>query len=350
MKIAVPISSVEEIKPLAAAGADEFYFGVLTQEWEYKFGSALANRRDLGNLYGFDSLRSTVETVKELDKKSLLAINAQQYTPGQTLCIFDVVERFVEFGGDGVILGEPWLVKALARKHPGLKLHVSSIAACRSSETALFYKELGASRVVLPRYAALDEVKGMISNVPSLEFEVFILNDGCLYEEGVCHTLHLPNHLGGPICMDNYDYRYSRVEGKNLEREETETLNRNDEDYRLWAWYKFSCGFTLTEKGYPYGPCGLCAIPFFAACDLTAVKIAGRDTPTARKLKSLEMVKAVYDRVTDGASEAEVVAFAQGLRNKKEYCMSRYMCYFPDVLDRHRRGGTANRTPAPRSG
>jgi hypothetical protein len=131
--------------------------------------------------------------------------------------------------------------------------------------------------------------------------------------------------------MDDYALAWRRDDGRPLGAEEAEAFAANEAAYKRWSWYKFSCGFTTTEAGYPYGPCGLCAIPFFAACGLTTVKLAGRETPTARKLKSLELVRSVLERMAD---EAEVMSFAQGLRGRPDHCATGYMCYYPDVLQR----------------
>ena len=91
--------------------------------------------------------------------------------------------------------------------------------------------------------------------VPDLEIEAFILNDGCVYEEGSCNTLHLPGALGGPICLDRYAYDHRHRDGRPLSPALAARLEENDAAYRRWLWYRFSCGFTTTAEGMPFGPC-----------------------------------------------------------------------------------------------
>jgi putative protease len=65
---------------------------------------------------------------------------------------------------------------------------------------------------------------------------------------------------------------------------------------------------------------------------VTAVKVVGREANTQRKLRSVQMVRAVIEG-SALVGEDDVKAFAQGLRKKPEYCRSGYMCYYRDVLD-----------------
>lgn len=333
MKIAVPISNIEEVRPLIDAGADEIYFGMMPQYWAEHFGTNSLNRRTSGNLKNLEELRYVVETTHSLKRQTSLTLNAQNYSAEQMQYLFGFAEQFANLGGDAFIVSDTGLLATLAKKNFGPRIHISSIATCRNSQASLFYKELGASRIIFPRYITLDEVKIMVSNFPTIEFETFILNDGCLYEEGMCQTIHLPDHLGGPICLDNYKIYYKRVDEKDISKEEWGFINRNEEEYAKWSWFKFSCGFSVTEEGYPHGPCGICAMPFFQKCGVTTVKIAGREFPLERKLISLKMVKSVLDKMDFGLSEHEVLAFGQGIRKKQDYCESGYMCYYPDILD-----------------
>ncbi|HRJ24858.1 MAG TPA: U32 family peptidase, partial [Thauera sp.] len=63
-----------------------------------------------------------------------------------------------------------------------------------------------------------------------------------------------------------------------------------------------------------------------------AIKIAGREAPTARKLASVRMVRSVLERVRAGEDDAAVRAFAVGLRPSESHCATGYMCYYPEVL------------------
>ncbi|EME69030.1 peptidase U32, partial [Paramagnetospirillum caucaseum] len=224
----------------------------------------------------------------------------------------------------------------LGQRDLGVRLHASSLLACRNAGAAAVLGELGACRVVLPRDVTLDEIAAIAAARPELEFEAFVLNDGCVFEEGNCHTIHLPGRLGGPICLDRYAVDYRRVDGRRLSDAEAEALAANDARHDEWLWYRFGCGFSVTANGLPFGPCGLCAVSALAGAGLAAVKIAGREGPLDRKLKSVEMVRATLDRLDRGEDGAQVAAFAQGLRARQDLCATGYMCYYREVIECYR--------------
>lgn len=330
MKITAPISRVEEIALLAEAGADEFYCSVVPESWQKKFKTSAVSRRAFGNLPSFDDLQRAVIESHRLGKELHLVMNSQHYTGEQLTCLLELAKLFDSYKGDAVIVGDETLLALLGSHDFNFSIHVSSIASCRNSEAALFHQELGADRVIFPRDMKLAEIDAMVAANPKLEYEAFMLNDGCVYEEGSCHTIHLPGKLGGAICIDNYHSNDQRIDGKPLTKEEKESFTQNDKDYQQWLWYRFGNGFSISKNGLPFGPCGLCAIPKFVNSGVTSVKIAGRDAPTDRKIKSVQMVHQVREIFEkSGADDAK--AFARGLREQVEHCQTGYMCYYPEV-------------------
>ena len=333
MKIAAPISHVDEIGPLAAAGADELYCGVVPQEWVARFGNAMVSRRIFGNLESLAALRQAIDAAHEAGVSLALALNAQHYAGAQLDMLRELLEFYAAEGGDAVIVGDAALLSLLGDLDDRLRIHVSSLAACRNREAAALYQELGADRVILPRTVNLAEACTLASTLPELEFEAFVLYDGCVYEEGACHTLHLPGQLGGPICLDRYQTEVRRIDGLPLPQALVERVAHNDACREQWLWHRFSCGFTVTPEGDPFGPCGLCALPELANAGITTIKVAGREAPMARKVRSVALVDRVRAQWRKRHDAAEVRDFAQGLRNARSLCRGGYMCYYPEVLE-----------------
>lgn len=332
MKIAAPLRRIEEVAPLAAAGADEFYCGFEPDEWVRRFGVGTLNRRSVANIATLDELAGVVEAAHAVGKSVSLTLNAQKYSAEQSRYILELADRLSTVGVHAVLVGDTGLLAMLCQGNHDFAVHVSSVASCRNSEAAKLYRDLGARRIILPRHVALHEIGQMVAAVPGMEFEVFALNDGCVFEEGLCHTIHLPPDKGGPICLDDYACAYARVDGGNLSQREVARFEEHERDYGLWLWYQFACGFTMTEQGLPHGPCALCAMAVLRRMGVAALKIVGREAGFARKLRSVQMLKAVLERIEAGAEDLEIAAFAQGLRGKPELCDSGYMCYYPEVL------------------
>lgn len=331
MKITSPISHIDEIEALVSAGAKELYCGVVPSNWVAQFNTGAVNRRYFGNLPSLTELEKGVTLAHSLGAQMFLVLNAQHYGADQFGALIDLGNSFKKMGGDAVIVADLTLIVALREQVPDLAIHVSSVASCRNSAAVSFYRDLGVHRVILPRDVTLDEIDVIARLVPDVELEVFILNDGCVFEEGVCHTIHLPKKLGGPICIDSYQFEYVGASGKAMPPAAARNLLDNDEDYKRWLWHRFGCGFSTTKEGYPYGPCGLCAIHRLQAAGIASIKIAGREGSTERKIKSVEMVHKVLETAQRGGDEMSVAATAVGIRNTLTHCQSGYMCYYPEV-------------------
>ena len=331
MNIVAPISRVDEIEALAIAGANELYCGIVPNQWVGSFKAPTANRRFSGNLRTYDDLQRAVVSAHANKCHISLVLNAQHYNGEQIEAALELGKRFRDLGGDALIVCDMGLIDAVTAAVPDFPIHVSSVASCRNTEAAKAYRNLGAKRIILPRDISLAEAARIVKAVPDVEFEVFVLNDGCVFEEGSCHTIHLPGQLGGPICLDNYTYDYRRRDGTKLEDYEILRINENDRDYKQWLWYRFSCGFSVTQEGLPYGPCGLCAIPYLLSAGIAAVKIAGREGPTERKVAGTKMVSAVLRRSEEGATATDVQNFARNYRGESKHCRTGYMCYYPEV-------------------
>ncbi|HZW51304.1 MAG TPA: U32 family peptidase, partial [Rudaea sp.] len=245
--------------------------------------------------------------------------------------LVDLASQFRDFGGDAVIVADLALISELREHVPDLAVHVSSVAACRNSAGVGFYRDMGVRRVILPRDVTLDEIGAIAKAAGDIEVEVFVLNDGCVFEEGACHSIHLPAKQGGPICIDSRPFSYRDAKGGTISARTARMLRENDADYQRWLWYRFGCGFSTTAESYPFGPCGLCAISRLQDAGVTSVKIAGREGATARKLKSVEMVRAVVQRVHGGSPQEDVARFAVGIRKSEQHCRAGFMCYYPEV-------------------
>ncbi|MNZ54281.1 putative protease YhbU precursor [compost metagenome] len=334
MKIVAPVMSTEEITALSRAGAGEFYCGFVPDDWIEKFGALNANRRPSGNFRSHAELEQAIQTAHQNSCSMSLVLNAQSYKNDQLTALITIAELFRDMGGDALIVSDLGLIAELVGHVPSLRIHVSSVATCRNGSAARLCRELGASRLILPRDITIGEACEISAETPDLEIETFILNDACIFEEGACATVHLPRNLGGPICMDSFTNHYSRRGGGSLKESLVDKLLENDREYNQWLWHRFSCGFKTTETGMPFGPCGLCALPALAAGRITAVKIAGREAPLARKLASVQMVRSVLDRIETGDDAEQIIQFAKQLRPSVESCNKGYMCYYPEVLKR----------------
>lgn len=311
MKILAPIKASAEAGPLIEAGADEFFCGLTPPGWEERFSQNWANRRaplsaGVEDLDDFQRLLSAAA-----GRPVYVALNAPYYPPGGVELLAEFGRRLLDLGASALIIADMELLLDLAESGYASRVHVSSLATCNNSGSAAFFRELGVSRIILPRHLTIQEIEAIL--VPGVEFETFLLNDGCVYEEGLCAT----THAAGSFCLED---------GAGTEGVLAETLER----YEFWKWTLTHCG-CQTSKGYPVGPCGLCALPRFLKAGIASLKVVGREASLERKLKAVELAATTLALARNGETQEGIRTAVINLRGAAAMCQNAHLCYYPDV-------------------
>jgi len=327
MNIVAPISSVTELEMLLECGADELYCGVSTPEWEEHFGGTWwLNRRSPqgANLTSWEDVQAIVTQAHDANTQVHVALNSPFYTQGSLGYVTRLAEKLSgELGVDSLIVSDLTLLMHLQAEGLRADLHLSSLGACTNSRSVTFYASLGIKRIILPRQLRIPEIESIVTAANGkMEFEIFAVNDGCYFEEGYCQTTHA---VGRPFCLTDWDVRVHRSNGTAITSDD---LARHREEVREYLWFQNNCGSSIEESGVPNGPCSLCWFAHFRDWGITSVKIVGREASFYRKMRSLQLVKAVMDEVRNGASGTGVAECARSIRATPDYCDKGYMCYF----------------------
>jgi U32 family peptidase len=325
MKLLAPVRSPDEVLPLIRAGGEEIYCGLVPAAWlTHAKDDLWLNRRDpaSANLHGLGELQAVVRDAHAHDVPVFLTLNAHHYAPEQLPFILEMARRVADVGVEALIVADIGLALAVREANVPVKLHLSSLATCTNADAAVFFGELGIDRVILPRHLSTREIRQLHDRAPQVEIEAFLLNDGCAYEEGRCLT----SHAFGPICMTPWSVEYQPTPGAGTDRRAA--WEANYESYQRYLWHLNNCGSSLTAKGLPNGPCGLCALPDLAAAGVASLKIVGREASPMRKLASVQLARAVVDRLRAGAAAEAVATRARELRATPELCDATFMCYY----------------------
>lgn len=314
MKILAPLRSSAEVGPLTAAGAHEFYCGVTPPFWAEAHPGAWVNRRDPSSA-GVPDLEDLDAIVAGAGSRPVyVTLNAPRYPERAVDRLVDFARELVADRGVAALIVADWeLLLALTEAGLAGRVHVSSLATCLNPSAAAFFRDLGCSRIILPRHLNLAEIE--TTWVPGVEFEVFLLNDGCVFEEGLCAT----THSLGPFCLED---------GRGTEGVSPERL----EGYGFWKWTLNNCG-CRTSRGYPLGPCGLCALPRFRELGVASLKVVGREASLPRKRASVEIAARALALAEAGAAPADIREAVGGLRGARGLCAGAHLCYYPDVWD-----------------
>lgn len=342
MKILAPLRNSSEVDPLIAAGAEEFYCGLTPAGWSASQGQSWAHRRNprSAGVPDLEDLRRIVALAGP--RPVYVTLNSPSYRSSAIPLLLDFGRRLLEeLGVRALIVAEWELLLALAEAGLARAVHVSSLATCRNRGAALFYRELGVARVILPRHLTLREIEDI--RVPDMGFEAFVLNDGCVFEEGLCAT----THALGTFCLADGDAPADAAPpgaGPSPGAQATaaptrpaslpvvqggvgaETLDR----YAFWKWTLNNCGCS-TSHGFPLGPCGLCALPRLAAAGIESLKVVGREASLERKEASVRLVAQALRLAEGGAGPVAIREAAIALRGARGLCEGARLCYYPDV-------------------
>ena len=173
IELLAPAGDLERLKIALYYGADAVYVG----------GESYSLRANAIN-FSNESLKKAVSITHDLKKKIYVTINIVFHDED-----FKGLEEYLlfldEIGVDAIIVSDIAVMNLWKKLKLKMELHVSTQASTLNKETALFYKEIGAKRVVLAREASKEDIKE-IKEYTNLDIEAFIHGAMCTSISGRC--------------------------------------------------------------------------------------------------------------------------------------------------------------------
>jgi len=311
-----PIDHVDEAALLVQAGADELYGGVVPQSWLERYGLlGSLNQRTFAQaqLKSFDELQAVVELAGEHGKPFSLTLNAPFYTAEQLPLIEELVGHAVDIGVAGVILADPGLLVHLYRLYPRLELHVSTLAHAGNVASLRYYQKLGASRAVIPRHHSTGEIGEMVSALPQMRLDAFVLVGKCPNTEGLCTFHHSREDRVWP-CEIPYEI---------TPLEESPSLRLENARKKQLSW---------SQSNRRHG-CALCALPALVEAGVYGLKLVGRGAPPAMKKANILLVKRFLELSTKLGNSSDYrrqARQAHAQRFGSPCCAN--VCYYPEFF------------------
>ena len=341
VKIFSPLNIIDETEKLILAGADEFYCGVLPDDWKSRYSVAASlNRRQEDNpvintsphFRSFEDLAAAVKIAHSRDARVALTLNEHYYSNAQYPFLIEYITSALHTGIDAFIVGDIGILLTIRDIAPGVHVHISTAGTAFNAETVHFYRDLGATRVILPRHLSLEEIGDIAARTSGIELEAFIFNSRCANVDGLCTFQHgLAAFAPDGEDRRNYEnacmmlYKIS-ASVRGCSDEEAERLLR---EKISWERQHFWSAMHIDER-----PCGACALYEFEQMGLAAVKIVGRGNTTERKLRDVRFFRQALDYLhTEKPSKQEFRKHVRALY-QKEYdrpCII-FKCYYPSVL------------------
>ena len=172
-ELLAPAGDMEKLKVALAYGADAVYLG------GKNFGL-----RAFADNFTPDELAEACRYAHERNRKVYVTVNMFPHNADMGE-LPDYLRQLAAAGCDALLIADPGVFRAARRWIPNMPLHISTQANTTNWESALFWQEQGASRIVLARELSGPEICEIRRNV-SLELECFIHGAMCISYSGRC--------------------------------------------------------------------------------------------------------------------------------------------------------------------
>lgn len=296
MKILSPLSDAEEVKPLCAAGADQFYCGLVNEN------ESLNDRPNTSkfNFTDIDELSKAVDIAKGFGKDVFLAIN--NITPSLDSALSQA-RIAAQIGIKGVIVSNPLVMKRIKEDKLKLDVCASCLTGALNSQAINFFQKLGAKLIHLPRHVGIKDLEMISNNTRGIKLSVFGLNGMCINIEAYCSLHHLKN-----------EYFIPCNHFKTLALTGNVQLSKSQIDKKINS---------------PKRSCGICAFQKLKNMGISTIKIEGRGTVIGTKIRNVSIVKKALELLNENIDEKAYHLHCKRLFRKyfNEDCKVEY-CYF----------------------
>ena len=261
MKLLVPVISAEDVVKCSTLSKNvAYYMGISLAEWNKRFGmhddlNRMSEFRSTANTNGFDVVKHVCDAAGQNDV--YVTINAGCYSCEQLDYLDEIIMHLANIGVTGIIAGDPYVVNIIKKYR--LKAVASTMVGVYNAEIAAFCRDIGFDRLILPRDLTIEEIAEIVNRVPNVEYECFLMRNGCRYSDSNCLGRHSDKY--GAICtyLDKSKTTFCS----------TKPLNFIQHEKILFNHLAFS-------QAYQKQACGMCAIWDVMKNGITAGKIVGR--------------------------------------------------------------------------
>ena len=138
-----------------------------------------------GSLITMDNLKQAVDLAHSLGAKAYVTINIFAFNNDIKQLELSL-ERFKDAKPDAFIISDYGIFNLIKRNIPDVPVHISTQTNTLNYESVKFWRDLGASRVILARELPIEDIAEIRRQVPDIELECFIHGAQCVSFSGRC--------------------------------------------------------------------------------------------------------------------------------------------------------------------
>lgn len=175
-ELLMPAGNIEKMKYAYAYGADACYLGLV----DY----SLRTMRK-GELITRENLKSAIDTARSLNKKAYLTLNIFAYDD-DIKSLEGTLEVIKDANPHAIILSDFGVYNLVKKSLPDIDIHISTQTNILNTEAVKFWRDMGATRVILARELSLKQIEAIKKAVPEMEVEIFVHGSQCMSYSGRC--------------------------------------------------------------------------------------------------------------------------------------------------------------------
>ena len=176
VELLMPAGNLEKLEYAIKYGANAVYLGVVDF-------SLRAMRK--GQLITLENLKEAVDLAHSLGAKAYLTLNIFAFN-SDIKQLESCIDIFKDANPDAVILSDFGIFNIVRKHMPETPLHISTQTNTLNYESVKFWRDLGASRVILARELAISDIAEIRNKVPDIELESFVHGSQCVSFSGRC--------------------------------------------------------------------------------------------------------------------------------------------------------------------
>ncbi|MCK4539894.1 U32 family peptidase C-terminal domain-containing protein [Candidatus Parcubacteria bacterium] len=287
LELLAPAGNLEKMKTALAFGADAVYAGIPDFSLRVRI-----------NDFDLEKIKEAAEYCHTRDKKIYVTVNIFAHNHHLNK-LPKYIKELKKIKIDALTISDPGIFKIVKDIWPECVIHLSTQANCTNWQSAEFWFEQGARRIILGREVTLDEIKEIHKKVPDLELEYFVHGAMCMAYSGRCflskYYLDKSANLGD--CVQPCRWKYGVT--SNIQHS---TRNKKEIDcsVNICAENHEEDVFEVVEEehgSYILNSKDLCLIKHLrelAHAGVSSFKIEGR----AKSAYYQAVVAGIYSRVT----------------------------------------------------
>ena len=173
IELLAPAGDLEKLKIDVLYGADAVYIG-----------GKMFSLRSASNNFSDEDILEGVKFAHERGSKVYIAFNVYP-NDSDEIKIDEYLLKLDALGVDAIIVSSLYVMKRAKALGCKFELHVSTQESSANNLSIDFFKDIGATRVVLARECTLNQIDDIVAHSP-LEIEVFIHGAMCCSYSGRC--------------------------------------------------------------------------------------------------------------------------------------------------------------------